>query len=96
MGGSQAPKNTEQKTLKRKKQQCFRAKMEPDVRTSQAAAKVYGSLGSYVWDENCSSVMERACFPPMKDKILRANERERDHVVLAQASKLLYFTYYYL
>ena len=33
-------KNTEEKTPKLKKQQCFRAEFEPDVQTSQAEGNV--------------------------------------------------------
>ena len=52
-------KNTEQRTSKRKKQQCFHAEFEPDVRTSQAYAKVYAPLGSCVWHVKTAG-MERA------------------------------------
>ena len=80
-------KNTEQKTPKRKKQQCFRAEFEPDVHISQAEAKVYAPLGSHVWHVKTARAASGGCFLPMKDRTVPFNAggttcREALHAIL--------------
>ena len=73
----------EQKTLKRKKQQCFRADVDPDVHISQAEAKVYAPRGSYVWNVKIACIGR---LLPAEEGQNCAMERERDHVVFAQTT----------
>ena len=79
-------KNTEQKTRKRLKRQRFRAECEFDARTSQAKAKVYAPLGSYVGHvSNCSSSIVRLL--PANEGKNGVVQRGRDYVVLAQKTR---------
>ena len=59
-------KNTEQKTPKRKKPQCFRAE-------SQAEGKVHAPLGSDVGHVKTARAALGGCFPPMKDRTVPFN-----------------------